>query len=133
MAYAKMNGTQMAVLRAARGLDEVTLKAVRAAIFEAAKKDNKIPSSHRVRVEIDDTAHADYAVLIRKTTGAKYQAPATAQWRWARVRDNMPSSGVMAASYDLTNAPVGTGFTIGTDRYIVATGGAMYKLVNRLA
>lgn len=129
MAKAKMNGTQMAVLRAARGLDDATLKTIRAAIFAAAKTQFRIPQSHRLSVEIDNTDAADYGVLKRKTTGETYSdgtvtAPAVT-FRWFQC-----GTGTLQATSsrwaDGINVVSGNQFSVGDRQYVTTYNGAVY-------
>jgi hypothetical protein len=127
MAKAKMNGTQMAVLRAARGLDELTLKSIRATIFAAVKTQFRIPQTHRLSVEIDNTDAADYGVLVRKSNGQTYDDGTTppVTYRWflcgtgtLQAASSRWSDGVSSVS--------GNQFAVGSRNYITAYNGAVY-------
>jgi hypothetical protein len=128
MAKAKMNGTQMAVLRAARGLDDATLKTIRAAIFAAAKTQFNIPQSHRLSVEIDSTDAADYGVLKRKTTGQTYDdgVPPPVTYRWFRCAAGTTTPVSSCFSDGYTSAPTGNGFTANNKDFVASSNGYLY-------
>jgi len=128
MAKAKMNGTQMAVLRAARGLDDATLKTIRAAIFAAVKTQFNIPQSHRLSVEIDSTDAADYGVLKRKTTGQTYDdgVPPPVTYRWFACRQGTLEVEASYWSNGNSAQPNGDSFSVGARSYVTASNGYLY-------
>lgn len=128
MAKAKMNGTQMAVLRAARGLDDATLKTIRAAIFAAVKTQFNIPQSHRLSVEIDSTDAADYGVLKRKTTGQTYDdgVPPPVTYRWFACRQGTLEVEASYWSNGNSAQPAGNPFAVGARSYVTASNGTVY-------
>lgn len=128
MAKAKMNGTQMAVLRAARGLDDATLKTIRAAIFAAAKTQFNIPQSHRLSVEIDSTDASDYGVLKRKTTGQTYDdgVPPPVTYRWFACNTGTLEAGTSYWSNGHNAQPSGNPFSVGARSYVTAQNGVVY-------
>lgn len=127
MAKAKMNGTQMAVLRAARGLDELTLKSIRATIFAAVKTQFRIPQTHRLSVEIDNTDSPDYGVLVRKSNGQTYDdgttPPVTYRWFLCGTGTLQSASGRWS---DGVSSVSGNQFAVGSRNYITAYNGAVY-------
>lgn len=128
MAKAKMNGTQMAVLRAARGLDDATLKTIRAAIFAAAKTQFNIPQSHRLSVEIDSTDAVDYGVLKRKTTGQTYDdgVPPPVTHRWFPCGTGTLESCTTYWANGHNVQPSGNPFSVGPRSFVTTQNGTVY-------
>lgn len=72
---AKLTATQAATLIAARGTSDYNRKQVKRTVFAAAKAAFGIPSSTKLRVELDDTTDPNYLVLRHKHTGTPITVP----------------------------------------------------------
>ena len=64
-----ISASQCATLIGARTLSDTERKAVKKLTFGAIKSDAGIPSTVKVKVEIDDAGSTDYRVLKDKATG----------------------------------------------------------------
>lgn len=80
MAYATLSQAQARLLTQVRTLSPEARSEIRKDIFAIAKERFGIPTEHRLRVEVDDTASPDYLVLIRKATTQAYPLDATGRW-----------------------------------------------------
>lgn len=67
-----------------RNLSEDTAKPMRKQLFAAIKAKFGIPTSHALKVELDDTSSDAYAVLLRKKNSEAYELHADGKWvGWA--------------------------------------------------
>lgn len=73
--YAKLNASQINLLKIGRDLDAAHRSRIRSEIFAAAKAAFGIPAEHRLKVEIDNVQADDYGVLRRKKNGQPYEVP----------------------------------------------------------
>ena len=80
MAYAQLTPSQANYLRLARTMSDEDRSAIRAELFRSVKLAFGIPEDHKLRVEIDDAAHPQYLVLIRKKTDQPYVLGANGKW-----------------------------------------------------
>ena len=72
MAYAQLTPSQANYLKLARALSDADRIAVKAELFRTVKASFGIPDDHKLKVEIDDAAHPNYLVLIRKKNDEPY-------------------------------------------------------------
>jgi hypothetical protein len=75
---AKITATQAATLIATRGYSDADRKATKRALFAAVRAQYNIPTSVKLKVEVDDTSSPDYLVLKNKHTDAIITVPDTA-------------------------------------------------------
>lgn len=83
--YAKLNDAQINLLKLLRDQPDEMRKQIKADLFKQVKNMHGIPDDHKLKVEIDNQWSPDYAVLIRKKDGAKYQLTDTGRWVGASV------------------------------------------------
>lgn len=72
---AKLTATQAATLIAARSASTYDRRQTKRRVFAEAKAAFGIPSSTKLRVELDDTTNPNYLVLRDKRTGVAIEVP----------------------------------------------------------
>jgi len=108
MTKATVPNNIIAVFMNLRALSDDTAKPMRKQLFAALKAKFGIPSSHSLKVELDDTASDAYAVLQRKKTGAAYDLHADGKWvDWA---DRPAPVAVPVAAPQPVASPLGTAY-----------------------
>lgn len=126
MAQIKITASAAATLRALRNLstDNPDRKAAKKDIFNTLRNQFRIPQNIKLKVEIDDTAAADFLVVKDKTTGRELVAT---DGVYSGLATPVPT--VTASVTPATQAPA----AITDGRFAVATGADVTQTVNRIS
>ena len=108
MAKATLSNQIINIFHGIRALPDADAKAMRKQLFSTLKAKFGIPEDHALKVELDDTASADYAVLLRKKGNAPYELHLDGKWvDWAGRPVPTPAA-LPTAAPTLTDAVTST-------------------------
>ena len=109
MTYAKAPLNAIQIFLSVRDMDEPTRTEFRKKLFATVKTLFGIPETHSLKIELDDTSHPDFAVLIRKKDGSKYELHEDGKWvGWADRPVPVPEPAPVATAAVVADGPTTT-------------------------